>query len=440
MNAIQDVDLQNQAVGLAFEQTMGKCLKILDPRLKDMRSTKNTDLQYISDFRIDDERGRPTQLIEIKSHRWFSTVDTHQSVLERMTATSIERSKASGKKVGLFHQFDQSQRCLDDDRGNFTLVIVGLYDKPGHIHAAGMLSEDKKEHEKALDHYTHYLLIWNFIKHADGFSCLLESWRFHKLIALWGLETALSELEDIGLRHEPELDGAPLQIEMHVPSGNFYPDAYEEYVRKHYESVYNSSNPVTSNNKPWYADKTFKGFEPSSPDEEPLNEDEELPSLIDDVDLSLNDFKDIRDGILADMSLTDISKIIGKSETYLSGLLGRNHPKYDEFKRWILPIMKRVCHQSLPDPIRYEKIMKTSDNTEARTSDQSNDGELSKVIQRQNNLILNLQEELNGSRKRIKQLENELNQASEQGQTDTKERLKKAERLILDLVLERGSL
>lgn len=426
MNAIENVDLQNQAVGLLFEGAMGRLLKELDPTLKHMRSTKSTDAQYIADFRIDDQKGNPRQLIEIKSHRWFSSVDDRKSVLENMLVTSVERSKASGRPSGLLHQYLQSVHRLDDDyRDSCCLVIVGLYDVPGHIHASKMLSEDEQEQRQALSNYKDFLLLWVRPKHVDGYSCLLSGGMFEQVVKEFGLFNALDELSDLAHGSRPLLGftGEDIEIVQHVPYCGLLPESYNEYDLKYANSLCDTSTDGgTYNNQPWYADQPIKIFELPSPDQEPMNEDEELPDLITDVDLSVDDFRDIRDGILADMSLTDISKVLGKSEAYLSGLLSRSHPKYDEFKRWILPIMKKVDHQSLPDPTRYEKMMKTSNSEESSASDQSGDVELSKVVQRQNQVILDRQAELDELKLQNETLQKALDEvrsrALQKSQTD----------------------
>ena len=84
--------------------------------------------------------------------------------------------------------------------------------------------------------------------------------------------------------------------------------------------------------------------------------------------------------------------------------------------------MKKVDHQSLPDPTRYEKMMKTSNSEESSASDQSGDVELSKVVQRQNQVILDRQAELDELKLQNETLQKALDEvrsrALQKSQTD----------------------
>lgn len=72
-----------------------------------------------------------------------------------------------------------------------------------------------------------------------------------------------------------------------------------------------------------------------------------LPSIIQGIDLSLNDYKIIAGGLKRRLTLTQISREIDKSDNFLGGFLRRPEPKYDEFRAWMLSMMTELNHPCL---------------------------------------------------------------------------------------------
>jgi hypothetical protein len=386
MNAINNVEVQNQAVGLKYESFIGGLLRRLDPSLEDLKSTMNTDLQYVSDFRLDDEHGQPRQLIEVKSCRWFSSTGDYKSVLLRMMKESLEKSEKSGRPQGLLHQYLRSVHAVDNDESdNYSLVIIGLYDVSGDEHASQMLSDFEFVQDRALENYRHYILLWSFPKHETGYSAIASRPVFESLVQSEGLCGALKALGEV-IQTNPFKDSQAT----YQPYYDLLPEPNRQYCADYAASLIRPNKGATYNKKPWYVNEPVKVFELPAPEQVSANEDEELvadepqveiqsdglPKKIPGVDLVDQDFADIRDGILAGYSLKEVCHLIDKSHAYIHGVLRRTHPKYDEFKKWI---------SDLQDSVKDEgSIM----------ADQTDDSELSKVIQRQNLVLLDRQTEL----------------------------------------------
>ena len=78
-----------------------------------------------------------------------------------------------------------------------------------------------------------------------------------------------------------------------------------------------------------------------------MTETQNLPNIIQGVDLSLDDYRLIHSGLKRRISLTHISREIEKSDNFLGGFLRRPEPKYDEFRTWMLSMMKELNHPCL---------------------------------------------------------------------------------------------
>lgn len=174
--------------------------------------------------------------------------------------------------------------------------------------------------------------------------------------------------------------------------------------------------------------------------QERANEDDQYPAPIQGVNLSLDHLKLIKTGVLAREKFSDISESIGKSHSYMHGLISNTHQKYNEFKNWLHTIMEEVHHPSLPLTRRYMNIMEGSDGGRFVPEERPMTSDQQPEIDRLTNCVNDLSFKLGQSRRKINDLEGSLEHARGllRGDVNISSRLMKVESLLIDMMIEKA--
>jgi hypothetical protein len=315
----------HKELGLLFEQRFIEELKKYFPKA---RTTANTPFKFISDIKID-HAPFEYDLIEVKSHKYFPN-QTTLDVFEAIMNSGIERTKQSGIKQGLFHQFNESIKA---NKGGWTAVIVGCYLQESRV----IFDLWNSDPEEAWEKYSFYkMLLWNGRKVVWCHIAAEQFWEEFKEVVSWdcdyGIQYPLMTLSTSASMDFPNfshMDDETTLLELYQ---NLELDLSSEEIEESVRDVL----------------KSIPKTKPTAPSVEPREESietGELPELIEGISLSKLDLEIIKVSLEAGKDLYDTSLLINKSKSYLhciySGAGSYNGPKFQEIRAWMSKLMEK---------------------------------------------------------------------------------------------------
>jgi len=342
----------HRELGLLFEQRFIEELKKYYPKTN---TTAGTAFKFISDVRID-YKPHEYDLIEIKSHKYFPN-QTTLDVFETIMNSGIERTKQSGIKQGLFHQFNEAIKAND---GGWTVVIVGCYLQDSR-QVFDLWSSDPEE---AWNRYSFYkMLLWNG---REVRWCHIGAYRFweeHRMVVQdwdcdYGIQQPLMMLSSSLIDDFSNFSNIDDEISLLEFYQYLELDLTEEELQASVEDVLSSipTKPLVTEN---------------DDSKEELVQGEDMPELIDGISLTELDLQIIKASLESGNDLYETSLLINKSKSYLhvfyTGQSTYRDPKFNKIREW----MKR--------------LMKSKEDTNKDQADL--------ISIRQNKIILELQEE-----------------------------------------------